>query len=66
MKKTDNRKLINFVFFPKKLIKADFWKVVYPNKKKTDGGGGVGFVLEIHHHPAVIMNFVAPKREGKI
>ena len=34
MKKTDNKKLINFVFFPKKLIKADFWKVVYPNKKK--------------------------------
>ena len=35
MKKTDNKKLINFVFFSKKLIKGDFWKVVYPNKKKT-------------------------------
>ena len=34
MKKTDNKKLIIFCFFPKKLIKADFWKVVYPNKKK--------------------------------
>ena len=39
MKKTDNKKLIIFCFFPKKLIKADFWKVVYPNKKTyvTDG-----------------------------
>ena len=35
MEKTDNKKLINFVFFQKKLIKADFWKTVYPSKKKT-------------------------------
>ena len=34
MEKTDNKKLINFVFFQKKLIKADFWKTVYPSKKK--------------------------------
>ena len=35
MKKTDNNKLIDFVFFLKKLITADFCKTVYPNKKKN-------------------------------
>ena len=35
MTKTDNTKLINFVFFRQKLITADFWKMVFPDKKKT-------------------------------
>ena len=35
MSKTDNTKLINFVFFRQKLITADFWKMVFPDKKKT-------------------------------
>ena len=35
MKKTDNKKLIIFAFFLKKLITDDFCKNVYPNKKKT-------------------------------
>ena len=35
MKKTDNKTLIDQVFFLKKLITADFCKTVYPNKKKT-------------------------------
>ena len=34
MKKTDNKKLIIFAFFLKKLITDDFYKNVYPNKKK--------------------------------
>ena len=34
MKKTDNKKLIIFAFFLKKLITDDFCKNVYPNKKK--------------------------------
>ena len=34
MTKTDNTKLINFVFFRQKLITADFWKMVFPDKKK--------------------------------
>ena len=37
MTKTDNTKLINFIFFPQKLITADFWKMVFPDKKKTYG-----------------------------
>ena len=40
MKKTDNNKLIDFVFFLKKLITANFCKTVYPNKKKTTGDRG--------------------------
>ena len=35
MTKTDNTKLINFVFFRQKLITADFWKMVFPDKKKS-------------------------------
>ena len=36
MKKTDNKKLIIFTFFLKKLITDDFCKNVYPNKKKNN------------------------------
>ena len=35
MTKTDNTKLINFVFFRQKLITDDLWRMVFPDKKKA-------------------------------
>ena len=46
MKKLITQKLIYFDFFSKKLITGDFWKYVYPSKKKPMGGGVIALVFE--------------------